>query len=82
LPLELHYYELGDDIPTLSRRQLAVWPIPLRDKVIVGELNAANSDYVLEMLERATYACLDGLAAGMVTAPVQKSIINEVWCCL
>jgi 4-hydroxythreonine-4-phosphate dehydrogenase len=28
-------------------------------------------------LERATYACLDGFAAGMVTAPVQKSIINE-----
>jgi 4-hydroxythreonine-4-phosphate dehydrogenase len=61
----------------LAQGQLKVWPIPLRDKVIVGELNVANSDYVLEMLERATYACLDGFAAGMVTAPVQKSIINE-----
>jgi 4-hydroxythreonine-4-phosphate dehydrogenase len=77
LPLELHYYELGDELPVVAKGELAVWPIPLRDRVIVGELNVANSDYVLEMLERATYACLDGLAAGMVTAPVQKSIINE-----
>jgi 4-hydroxythreonine-4-phosphate dehydrogenase len=77
LPLEIHYYEAGDAFPVLAKGELAVWPIPLRDKVIVGELNAANSDYVLEMLERATYACLDGFAAGMVTAPVQKSIINE-----
>jgi 4-hydroxythreonine-4-phosphate dehydrogenase len=50
--------------PVVAQGELAVWPIPLRDKVIVGELNAANSDYVLEMLERATYACLDGFAAG------------------
>ena len=77
LPLEIHYYAAGDDVPVVGKGELAVWPIPLRDKVIVGELNPANSDYVLEMIERATYACLDGLAAGMVTAPVQKSIINE-----
>ncbi len=77
LPLEIHYYDLGDELPVVAKGELAVWPIPLRDKVITGELNVANSDYVLEMLERATYACLDGLAAGMVTAPVQKSIIND-----
>ena len=77
LPLDIHYYAAGDDFPVVGKSELAVWPIPLRDKVIAGELNPANSDYVLEMIERATYACLDGLAAGMVTAPVQKSIINE-----
>ena len=77
LAIDLMYYEPGDDCTPLPAQQLRVWPIPLRDRVITGQLNAANSDYVLEMLERATYACLDGWAAGMVTAPVQKSIINE-----
>ena len=77
LDVELDYYELGDEWTATAQGHLKVWPIALRDRVITGQLNVANSDYVLEMLERATYACLDGLAAGMVTAPVQKSVINE-----
>lgn len=77
LDVELDYYELGDEWTATAQGHLKVWPIALRDRVITGQLNVANSDYVLEMLERATYACLDDLAAGMVTAPVQKSVINE-----
>lgn len=77
LDVELDYYEAGDTWTATPHGTLKVWPIALRDRVITGQLNVANSDYVLEMLERATHACLDGLATGMVTAPVQKSIINE-----
>ncbi|PTQ90134.1 4-hydroxythreonine-4-phosphate dehydrogenase PdxA [Agitococcus lubricus] len=77
LELDIHYYQPENAYPTLSKGQLAVWPIALRDKVVTGQLNPNNSEYVLEMLETATYACLDGLAAGMVTAPVQKSVIND-----
>lgn len=77
LDINIDYYEPGDDWTPAAANTLKVWPIPLRDRVITGQLNVANSDYVLEMLERATYACLDGWAAGLVTAPVQKSIINE-----
>lgn len=77
LDVELDYYQAGDEWTPSPKGTLKIWPIALRDRVITGQLNVANSDYVLEMLERATHACLDGLAAGMVTAPVQKSIINE-----
>ena len=77
LDVELDYYAVGDTWTPPPHGTLKVWPIALRDRVITGQLNVTNSDYVLEMLERATHACLDGLAAGMITAPVQKSIINE-----
>jgi len=56
---------------------LNVWHVPLRAPVTAGKLDPANSAYVVEMLTRAGQACLDGLAAGMVTAPVQKSVIND-----
>mgnify|MGYP003704031045 FL=1 len=75
--LDIDYYEFGDEWTATAKGCLKVWPIPLRDRVITGQLNPANSDYVLEMLERAANACLDGVAAGMVTAPVQKSVIND-----
>lgn len=75
--LDIDYYEFGDEWTAPAKGCLKVWPIALRDRVITGQLNTTNSDYVLEMLERATHACLDGVAAGIVTAPVQKSVINE-----
>lgn len=77
LELDIDYYEFGDEWTAPAQGCLKVWPIALRDRVITGQLNTTNSDYVLEMLERATHACLDGVAAGIVTAPVQKSVINE-----
>ena len=77
MEVELLYYEYGDEVAIAPQGSLYVWPIALRDRVITGQLNTTNSDYVLEMLERATHACLDGIAAGLVTAPVQKSVINE-----
>lgn len=77
IELDIDYYEFGDEWTAPAKGCLKVWPIALRDRVITGQLNTANSDYVLEMLERATHACLDGVAAGIVTAPVQKSVINE-----
>ena len=42
-----------------------------------GQLSAANAPYVVQCLERAVEGCLQGDFAGMVTGPVQKSIINE-----
>jgi len=42
-----------------------------------GELDVANAGYVIETLERACDGCLSGEFDAMVTAPVQKSIIND-----
>lgn len=56
---------------------LYVEPIEVAVPVVAGQLNVANAAYVLAQLSRASTLCLSGQAAGVVTAPVQKSIIND-----
>ena len=51
--------------------------IDLKNKVVPGRLDPANSSYVLAVLDRAIRGCLDGEYDAMVTAPVQKSVIND-----
>jgi 4-hydroxythreonine-4-phosphate dehydrogenase len=46
-------------------------------KVQAGKLDATNSSYVLRMLQRATAGCISGEFDAMVTAPVNKGIIND-----
>lgn len=55
---------------------LTVIHLPLKVPCQPGELNAANSEYVLETLRRAVQGCLTGEWSAMVTAPVHKGIIN------
>ena len=56
--------------------QLYVEHVPLTCDVVLGELNAQNSAYVLEQLRRSADYALHGKSVGVTTAPVQKSIIN------
>ena len=56
---------------------LRVHSITLAEPAYPGELNAANAQYVLELLNEAADGCLEGRYDAMITAPVQKSIINE-----
>jgi 4-hydroxythreonine-4-phosphate dehydrogenase len=51
--------------------------VPLRRPSVPGKLDAANSRYVLEVLDHAIDGCLRGEYDAMVTAPVQKSAIND-----
>ena len=51
--------------------------MPLAVPVTPGRLDPANARGVVRTLELAARACLAGEAAAMVTAPVQKSTINE-----
>ena len=44
---------------------------------VPGQLNVNFSEYVIKMLRLATHSCLNGEYAGLVTAPVNKSIINK-----
>jgi 4-hydroxythreonine-4-phosphate dehydrogenase len=62
------------------------WPLPPRvsiDHVSLpapaqpGVLDTRNAAYVLTLLDRAIAACQRGQAGAMVTAPVQKSVIND-----
>lgn len=66
-----------DQVPPHRAGELAVLPVPLRAPVTPGQLNPANAGYVLDTLTLASDLCRDGTAAALVTAPVQKSVIND-----
>jgi 4-hydroxythreonine-4-phosphate dehydrogenase len=51
--------------------------VPLARPSVPGKLDAANSRYVLAVLDRAIQGCLKGEYHALVTAPVQKSVIND-----
>ena len=51
--------------------------VPLAHPALPGKLDPANSPYVLAVLDRAIDGCLRGEYDAMVTAPVQKSTIND-----
>jgi 4-hydroxythreonine-4-phosphate dehydrogenase len=51
--------------------------VPLARPATAGRLDRANARYVLAVLDRALSGCLSGEFAAMVTAPVQKSVIND-----
>ena len=51
--------------------------VPLARPAVPGKLDSANARYVLAVLERAIHGCMQGEFAAMVTAPVQKSVIND-----
>jgi len=55
---------------------LLVQHVPLARPAIAGRLDPANSGYVLRTLEIAADGCRDGIFDAMVTAPLQKSVIN------
>jgi 4-hydroxythreonine-4-phosphate dehydrogenase len=64
--------------PHASRAgELYVLPVPVAVPVSAGRLDVCNAAHVLAMLERAAAGCLDGEFDAVVTAPVQKSVINE-----
>ena len=57
--------------------RLQVLDIPLTTPCVAGRLDTANARHVLALLDRATDGCISGEFAAMVTAPVQKSVIND-----
>lgn len=61
----------------MGNATLTVLHCPTSAPVQAGTLNVANSQYVLNTLKVAMDGCLENSFDGMVTAPVQKSIIND-----
>lgn len=65
------------DIPRELSARLKVESSPLSCPVVAGQLNPVNAQSVLNILDAAVKGCLDGRFDAMVTAPIQKSVINE-----
>jgi 4-hydroxythreonine-4-phosphate dehydrogenase len=76
LAIRLVDYQPGTAI-ACEAGELTVLPVALPEPVRAGELRVGNARQVLAMLDRAVDGCRSAEFAGMVTAPVQKSIINE-----
>jgi len=54
-----------------------ILPVTLKSPARPGILDINNSSFVLETLNQAVSGCLSGQFSGLVTGPVQKSIINQ-----
>ncbi len=76
LRVQLHDYS-SQQLPPLPAGHLRVLHLPAAQATVAGQLNSANSAYVLDLLKRAVQGCLSGEFSGMVTAPVHKGIVNE-----
>ena len=56
---------------------LQVLPQPLQSPAVCGTLNPGNAQSLLDGIERAVNGCLSGEFSGLVTAPLQKSVILD-----
>jgi 4-hydroxythreonine-4-phosphate dehydrogenase len=75
------------DVGLLEHRARAThisWPpaadiehVPLRTAAIAGRRDSRNAHYVLATLDRAIAGAMAGEYDAIVTAPVQKSVIND-----
>lgn len=77
LPLKLIEFN-PDETATASRAGcMHVYPSPLHSANRFGILNTANASYVIETLRQAAAGAAAGLFNAIVTAPVNKSVIND-----
>lgn len=57
--------------------ELAVIHHPLVNRANCGQLDTANAQSLLDGLTRAVEGCVSGEFSALVTAPLQKSVIND-----
>lgn len=67
----------NDGLPDFPRDQIAVIDCPLNAPVIAGRLDARNGYAVLQTLDIAISGALQHRFDAIVTAPLQKSTIND-----
>jgi 4-hydroxythreonine-4-phosphate dehydrogenase len=72
LPFDIPEYRGREPAPAVS-----LLPVPVAKAVVPGTLDTANARHVLALLDRALDGCMRGEFDAMVTAPVQKSVLND-----
>ena len=70
-------FPIPPDINLGVLARLKLEPVPLKQPVRAGVLNVENAKYVVNLLDLALDACLEKRFDAMITAPVQKSVIND-----
>lgn len=77
LPLKIRQFDPDAPATRLPVSHLTLSPVTTGARVIPGKLNSDNAAYVLNCLDAALEACQSGRCDGLVTGPVQKSVIND-----
>lgn len=77
LPIRLIEVDPLDTPYVFKPGELGIIPVPTSAAVKTGKLNVDNAPYVVNTLELAIKLCTQKHCHGIVTGPVQKSIINE-----
>lgn len=77
LPLKIRLFDASLPAQASAAAEICVLPIQLADSCTPGVPDPGNASYVLDTLRAAADGCLRGTFQAMVTAPVQKSVINE-----
>lgn len=70
-------YQAQQEAMPSQAGQLYVEHIDVASPVVAGQLNEANSHYVLETLKRACEGCMSKEFDALVTGPVHKGVINR-----
>lgn len=75
---EIQLVDYQADAPAIPvANQLSVLSIPYSTTVQIGKLNPQNASYVIEMLGLAADKCMKKEFSALVTAPVNKAVINQ-----
>lgn len=77
LPLKLHPYNTTNKISPCLPGEASILNIPVSKKVIPGQLDIANNNYVINTLKQASQRCINKEFSALVTGPINKSIINK-----
>lgn len=78
LKLTLDFSDYQVDKPLcIQPNHLTVLSLPCTSEVVAGQLNPLNASYVVKLLSSAAEKCLQGEFSALVTAPVNKAVINQ-----
>ncbi len=77
IDLKLREVRHPDQLVSVPLGVLQVFPLSVATTPVAGHLDVRNARYVLDCLDAAADACALGSLDGLVTGPVQKSLINE-----
>lgn len=77
LQLDINICDFNQHKNTSAKPALLVKHIPMAVTVRAGDPDPANAAYILQTLNLATQACLQGSCSALVTGPVNKNIINQ-----
>ncbi|WDI78660.1 4-hydroxythreonine-4-phosphate dehydrogenase PdxA [Candidatus Purcelliella pentastirinorum] len=77
LPLDLREFNFNDIPQPQMKGTLTLLDVPLKSKVIFGQLSKYNSEYVLNTLRLSCDGCINNRFFALITGPVNKFIMNQ-----